>query len=173
MVSPHVLMYFFGPPIEDFGSGVARFIPLMQAIVMFIYSVLDNSDGKQARKIQASSPLGLMFDHGCDILNTGIATITLCRIVSLGNNWMFPIVMIGTLAQFYFATLEEFFVGGLFLPIINGVNEGLMLVIAICLWSYFAPPNWWHTDSFITGFAYVDILFWILTVSAVGVLVMK
>jgi ethanolaminephosphotransferase len=166
-------MYFTGPPIERFDLGTAAFIPLMQGIVMFVYSVLDNSDGKQARKIQASSPLGLMMDHGCDILNTGIATITLTRIVSLGNNWMFPIVMIGTLGAFFFATLEEYFVGGLFLPIINGVNEGLMLVIAICIGTFFAPQNWWNTNSFISGFTWNDLLFWFLTIGAVGTIIMK
>ena len=33
-------------------------------ICLFSYSVLDNMDGKQARRTGSSSPLGLLFDHG-------------------------------------------------------------------------------------------------------------
>jgi ethanolaminephosphotransferase len=29
---------------------------------------LDNCDGKQARKTGNSTPLGMLFDHGCDSL---------------------------------------------------------------------------------------------------------
>jgi hypothetical protein len=36
---------------------------------LFTYSTLDNMDGKQARRTGSSSPLGLLFDHGCDGLN--------------------------------------------------------------------------------------------------------
>jgi ethanolaminephosphotransferase len=69
--------------------------------------VLDNSDGKQARKIKASSPLGLMFDHGCDMLNTGILTLSLAKTLRIGPQaYAFLVVMI-TVAQFYYATLEE------------------------------------------------------------------
>jgi len=28
-------------------------------------------DGKQARKTGNSSPLGMLFDHGCDAITTG------------------------------------------------------------------------------------------------------
>jgi hypothetical protein len=40
---------------------------------LFTYSTLDNMDGKQARRTGSSSPLGLLFDHGCDGLNAGEA----------------------------------------------------------------------------------------------------
>jgi len=94
---------------------------------------MDNSDGKQARKIGASSPLGLMFDHGLDMLNTMLGTITLCRIMMLGNTEMVTLTIVMTMAQFYYATLEEYFIDGLFLPVINSVNEGLFLIIFVCL----------------------------------------
>ena len=37
---------------------------------MLVYQTLDNMDGKQARKTKSSSPLGLLFDHGCDAMNS-------------------------------------------------------------------------------------------------------
>ncbi|KAI6187769.1 hypothetical protein M3Y98_00280600 [Aphelenchoides besseyi] len=36
------------------------------AIGLFIYQTLDATDGKQARRTGSSSPLGELFDHGCD-----------------------------------------------------------------------------------------------------------
>lgn len=36
------------------------------AICLWIYSTLDAIDGKQARRTNSSSPLGQLFDHGCD-----------------------------------------------------------------------------------------------------------
>lgn len=38
---------------------------------LFIYQSLDAIDGKQARRTNSSSPLGELFDHGCDSLSTG------------------------------------------------------------------------------------------------------
>jgi ethanolaminephosphotransferase len=40
------------------------------AISIFIYQTLDAIDGKQARRTGTSSPLGQLFDHGCDAWST-------------------------------------------------------------------------------------------------------
>ena len=135
--------------------------------------MLDNSDGKQARKIQASSPLGLMFDHGCDMLNTGLATITICKIFALGSNWYFFAALVGIVSQFFYATLEEYFVGGLFLPLINGVNEGLFLIIGICLFTFFVGSDFWRKQTILSGVNNNTIFFYVLVVSAVFTVLMK
>ena len=41
-------------------------------------------DGKQARRINKSSPLGMLFDHGCDALTTSLLAISGGTIVGLG-----------------------------------------------------------------------------------------
>ena len=38
---------------------------------LFVYQSLDAIDGKQARRTGSSSPLGELFDHGCDSISTG------------------------------------------------------------------------------------------------------
>ena len=40
------------------------------AALVWWYSTMDNIDGKQARRTGTSSPLGELFDHGCDALAT-------------------------------------------------------------------------------------------------------
>jgi ethanolaminephosphotransferase len=43
------------------------------ALTLFVYQTLDAIDGKQARRTGSSSPLGQLFDHGCDAWSTVIA----------------------------------------------------------------------------------------------------
>ncbi|GAB5574145.1 choline/ethanolaminephosphotransferase 1 isoform X1 [Prionailurus iriomotensis] len=43
---------------------------LLCALGLFIYQSLDAIDGKQARRTNSCSPLGELFDHGCDSLST-------------------------------------------------------------------------------------------------------
>ncbi len=47
--------------------------------------MLDNLDGKQARRTKTSSPLGLLFDHGCDAMVTFIFSQSLSSIIGLGK----------------------------------------------------------------------------------------
>ena len=45
---------------------------LFTALALFGYQTLDACDGKQARRTGSSSPLGQLFDHGCDAIATVI-----------------------------------------------------------------------------------------------------
>jgi ethanolaminephosphotransferase len=40
------------------------------AFLYLAYYILDQLDGKHARKTNQSSPLGLLMDHGCDAITT-------------------------------------------------------------------------------------------------------
>jgi phosphatidylglycerophosphate synthase len=42
---------------------------------LFLYQTLDAIDGKQARRTGSSSPLGELFDHGCDAVSTSMLVI--------------------------------------------------------------------------------------------------
>ena len=44
---------------------------ILAAAGVFIYQTLDSIDGKQARRTNTASPLGELFDHGCDAVSTG------------------------------------------------------------------------------------------------------
>ena len=59
--------------IADFDllGYVPNWFFFFQAWCYFAYRMLDEMDGKQARRTGNSSPLGLIFDHGCDAFSTG------------------------------------------------------------------------------------------------------
>ena len=50
-------------------------------ICVFVYQTLDNVDGKQARLLQNSTPLGMILDHGCDALGILFLTIGTGKVV--------------------------------------------------------------------------------------------
>jgi len=68
---------------------------------------LDNADGKQARKTGSSSPLGLLFDHGCDAMNTFVSGLTLFTIVQLGHTGLATWGYMMPMTAFFLATWEE------------------------------------------------------------------
>ena len=45
---------------------------LLCGIGLFVYQSLDAIDGKQARRTNSGSPLGELFDHGCDAISMGM-----------------------------------------------------------------------------------------------------
>jgi len=62
-------LYEANTDIITIDYAVPKTIFLLNGCAMIIYQTLDNMDGKQARKTGTSSPLGLLFDHGCDAMN--------------------------------------------------------------------------------------------------------
>lgn len=42
----------------------------LAALLVLLYQIFDNLDGKQARKTSSSSALGMLFDHGTDSMVT-------------------------------------------------------------------------------------------------------
>jgi phosphatidylglycerophosphate synthase len=49
-----------------FQKDIPNWCFLFAGLCVWIYSTLDAVDGKQARRTKSSSPLGQLFDHGCD-----------------------------------------------------------------------------------------------------------
>jgi ethanolaminephosphotransferase len=132
---------------------VPRWIYLYSGIVILVYQTLDNMDGKQARKTNSSSPLGLLFDHGCDAVNSLFGSVN--WIVALGLNpfcdkydlLLCGIALFGPYALFYVGTWEEYYTGALILPLCNGPNEGLLGAALMNFASYVHGPSYWHRFS--------------------------
>lgn len=59
-----LLVTSYSPRLE--GDHVPGWCCLLFAFALFLYQTLDAIDGKQARRTNSSSPLGQLFDHGCD-----------------------------------------------------------------------------------------------------------
>ncbi|CAF1041875.1 unnamed protein product [Rotaria sordida] len=78
----------------------SRWIYFLTALGLFIYQSLDAIDGKQARRTNSQSPLGELFDHGCDSVSAVFVTIACCCAVQLG---VYPWLMFWACILSYFA----------------------------------------------------------------------
>ncbi|KAH6936042.1 hypothetical protein HPB50_012818 [Hyalomma asiaticum] len=76
---------------ESATCAVPRWAFLLCALGLFVYQTLDACDGKQARRTGTNSPLGELFDHGCDSISTVFVALAVCIAVKLGSypGWMF------------------------------------------------------------------------------------
>ena len=129
------------------GLNGPRWLSLFVGFGIFFYQTLDNMDGKQARRTGSSSALGMLFDHGCDAINAGLCAIPMGSV--LGTGWTVSIFF--TLwcgfVPFYFQTWEEYYLGAMNLPPINGPSEGLLIAVFMCFCSYFYGSQFWHEVS--------------------------
>lgn len=81
---PFILAFtLFGANLSD---PVAPWWCYLEAVGYLMARILDEMDGKQARKTGNSSPLGLLFDHGCDSLTAGMFTLMLLKCLQVGDN---------------------------------------------------------------------------------------
>ena len=53
---------------------------------------------------------------------------------------------------FFFCTLEEYHLGRLDFPFINGINEGALLASLVLIFTGFADENFWVTSIKIQGY---------------------
>ena len=121
------LLYYQGLQMEGY---IPSWAILMTGIFYLIYVELDNTDGKQARRTHSSSVLGMLLDHGCDGFNSFIATINIGRIMQIGNSPFSILIITIVSGSFYFATLESYYIGGVYLPEINAVSDGAIVYLA-------------------------------------------
>jgi len=135
------VQFYYCPFVE---GEAPRWTYLLHAFCLFVYQTMDALDGKQARKTGTSSPLGELFDHGCDAISTMFIGLTISATIQMGASWtLFGIMMVNFLA-FYFAQWEEFHTGTLELGIAN-VTEVQILGISIHLITFFLGPLFWNT----------------------------
>lgn len=57
--------------MNEADNPVPNWFGYYQAFSYFAYRMLDEMDGKQARRTGNAGPLGLIFDHGCDAFTVG------------------------------------------------------------------------------------------------------
>ncbi|XP_078098489.1 choline/ethanolaminephosphotransferase 1-like isoform X1 [Mustelus asterias] len=113
------------------------------ALGLFIYQTLDAIDGKQARRTNSSSPLGELFDHGCDSLSTVFVVLGICIAVQLGTNpdWMFFCCFAGVF-MFYCAHWQTYVSGTLRFGIFDVTEAQLCIVVAQVVTVIVGPSLW-------------------------------
>ena len=172
MVLSYLVMLYYAPTLGeavDPATGaetgaVPRWVFFLNGFAMIFYQTLDNMDGKQARRTNKSSPLGMLFDHGCDAINSPMGSMNWAVAIGISLTGNFGdrlkifspaaalwTTLIASALPFYLATWEEYYTGALVLPIINGPSEGLLLGASVSFASAFLGPAWWHSTTMSAG----------------------
>ena len=157
-VTSHILTLLYSP---SFDTPLPPWLCYLAGFILFAYQTIDNLDGRQARRTNSSSPLGLLFDHGVDAINVSISTMVMMAILQLDTTPKLFYLWTTVFAPFVFATWEEYYTGSLVLAEVNGPTDGVFLCIVFCVIAGFSPHFW--TNSFATNFpllAYTPIGKW-------------
>lgn len=116
------------------------------AATLFVYQTLDAVDGKHARRINSSSPLGELLDHGSDSLSIVFAVLEICIALQLGTS---PKTMLfisfTTVVLFYSAHWQAYCSGKLRFGFID-VTEAQDVFIVTFLLTGFYGCRFWYTE---------------------------
>ncbi|KAF2361505.1 CDP-alcohol phosphatidyltransferase [Trinorchestia longiramus] len=140
-----LLLVYFSPYADQ---EVPRWACFLCCLGLFVYQSLDAIDGKQARRTNSQSPLGELFDHGCDSLSTLFVSVSVCCAVQLGKRpyWLFCQCMMAV-TLFYCAHWQTYVSGKLRFGRVDVTEAqfGVMLILLIStvfgssFWSYQVP----------------------------------
>ncbi|GMH31209.1 hypothetical protein Nepgr_033052 [Nepenthes gracilis] len=138
LVTSALLGFIYSPRLD---SAPPRWVHFLHGLLLFLYQTFDAVDGKQARRTNSSSPLGELFDHGCDALACAFESLAFGSTSMCGKTtfWFWVIAAV----PFYCATWEHFFTNTLILPVINGPTEGLMLIYFCHFFTTIVGADWW------------------------------
>lgn len=101
------------------------------AIGLFLYQTFDAVDGSQARRTGQSGPLGELFDHGVDALNTSLEVLIFAASQNMGMGWKTVAVLFASLLTFYVQTWDEYHTKTLTLGVVNGPVEGVLILVTV------------------------------------------
>lgn len=141
-----------------------RWTCFLCALGLFIYQSLDSIDGKQARRTNTSSPLGELFDHGCDSISTVFVALSACISCQLGHypNWLF-FQCFCAIALFYCAHWQTYVSGTMRFGRID-VTEAQFSIMAIHLISAALGPEIWLTKI---GIGHIELWYGLSIATAV------
>jgi hypothetical protein len=69
---------------------------------------------------------------------------------------------------FYFATLESYYLGGVFLPVVNAISDGSIVCVFLCFLTSYTPFEYLIGDFWI-GFRLCQVLSFAVTVVSFGI----
>lgn len=133
MMACYGLAWYYSP---DFDTPPPRWLYFLMSFSLFFYQTMDAMDGKQARRTKESTPLGQLFDHGCDCLAClSHHSMAAVFVLSGGTTWtLWGMAVLQT--SFFMAQWQEHYTGILCTSTCNntiGVTEtqyGLIFLMA-------------------------------------------
>jgi diacylglycerol cholinephosphotransferase len=144
----------------DFESVHPRWCYFTYALGLFLYQTFDACDGLQARRTGQSGPLGELFDHCIDSLNTTVSLLVFVSVTMQGFSYCTIFMQFAVLMNFYLSTWEEYHTHKLFLSEFSGPVEGILIIISgFILSGILGPELVWKLPVFKINDKYTVELF--------------
>ncbi|XP_066591562.1 cholinephosphotransferase 1 isoform X5 [Prorops nasuta] len=139
-ITTTLILVYYSP---DAKAEPPRWACFLCALGLFIYQSLDAIDGKQARRTGTSTPLGELFDHGCDSISTVFVALSACIAVQLGfyPTWMF-FQCFCAMTLFYCAHWQTYVSGSLRFGKVDVTEAQFTIIIIHLISAIFGPQIW-------------------------------
>ena len=145
LTAAYVITAFYAPALE---AVAPRWVYALMAAATFAYLHLDVLDGKQARRTGSSSPLGQLFDHGCDALAVHLLIVGIGASIDTGLTGRAVVGQLAVMAPWIVAHWEEYHSGHIRYG--NGwwgVTEANYVLIALHLFTAAFGPGLWRAPA--------------------------
>ncbi|ODV85029.1 hypothetical protein CANARDRAFT_28750 [[Candida] arabinofermentans NRRL YB-2248] len=130
IIASLLLVFYIDP---DLNKESSSWVYVFHAFTMFMYQTFDACDGIHARRTGQSGPLGELFDHCVDAINTTLSVIIFGSVANLGKGWCIILSQFAALMNFYLSTWEEYHTHKLYLSPCSGPVEGICLLTFLYL----------------------------------------
>ncbi|POR32572.1 Uncharacterized protein TPAR_07222 [Tolypocladium paradoxum] len=148
VVANFLTMLWYNPGLDQ---DCPSWVYYSWALGLFLYQTFDAVDGTQARRTKQSGPLGELFDHGVDALNTSLEVLLFAASQNLGQGWKTVATLFASLLTFYVQTWDEYHTKTLTLGVVNGPVEGVLILVAVyALTGYFGGAHIWQQSMLST-----------------------
>lgn len=101
---------------------------------------------RRSRRTGQSGPLGELFDHCVDAINTTLGVLVFCSATRTGFGWELFVAQFATTCNFYLSTWEEYYTGTLYLSLFSGPVEGIVIVIGLYFVTAIFGSGIWHAS---------------------------
>lgn len=154
-MAPYIVCYSsYGTTMDNnqetspLGSRLPNYYYLIFLACYFTYRMFDEFDGKQARRTGNSTPLGMLFDHGCDAFCISAVMLTGGKFLTVGDSATSLAWVSGSLAMFHAQIMEEYYVGGMVFSHCNAVTDGSFAAYALFLYMGIAGNSFASDEVF-------------------------
>lgn len=123
-----ILVFYYDPYLNQDSPKWCYFF---YAFGLFMYQTFDGCDGCHARNTGQSGPLGELFDHSIDAINTTLGSIIFSSVLQVGYGKLFLLTQFASVSNFYMSTWEEYHTHTLFLSQFSGPVEGILMICGV------------------------------------------
>ncbi|KAG7191785.1 uncharacterized protein KQ657_002750 [Scheffersomyces spartinae] len=122
------VVFYYNPTLD---KQVPSWCYFFYAFGLFMYQTFDGCDGCHARRTGQSGPLGELFDHSIDAINTTLGSIIFASVLQFGYGKLLLLTQFSTICNFYLSTWEEYHTHTLYLSAFSGPVEGILMICGV------------------------------------------